>query len=73
MNIVKQIFSRFKRKKSNISEYPNLFDHYNNTKYDLEIKNLIRKLSLIEDRASIEEELKGMNYEKLLKTGAKKI
>ncbi len=88
MNIVKQIFSYFKREESNISEHPDLFkkksaqdlaEDYNDTKNNVkmeiekEIENLIRKLSLIKDKISIEEDLKDMNYKKLLRLGRKKI
>jgi hypothetical protein len=88
MNIIKKILSWFKTEQSNISEYPDLFrkksalnlaEDYNDTEPDVkidigkEIDNLIRKLSLIKDRISMEEDLKELNYKKLLKRGRKKI
>ena len=87
MNIIQKIFPWFRTKQINISEYPDLFrkksyvnlgEDYNDTKSDVnidigkEIDNLIRKKSLIKDRVSIEEDLKELNYNEIIKKGRKK-
>ena len=86
MNIVQKIFPWFRTKQLNISEYPDLFrkksyvnlgEDYNDKEFDIkiaiekEIDNLIRKLSLIKDKVSIEEDLKKLNYNEIIKKSSK--
>ena len=86
MNIVQKIFPWFRAKRNNISEHPdlsrkksyvNLGEDYNDKEFDIkiaiekEIDNLIRKLSLIKDKVSIEEDLKKLNYNEIIKKSSK--